>query len=210
MKQGTAKPRSQTAKTKRQSSKRAQTGTQRRSPTSNLQLPTSKLDIRGGDPSLTPKRVSDSQVRLSLPMNPELANALGNVHGGEIMKLVDEAGGFAAMKHARNVAVTVAMDSMKFLSPVHVGALLTLNASVNWVGRTSIEVGVRVEAENVVTGHVTHTNSAYLVYVALDQYGRSTSVPPLILETEEEQRRWEEGAARQAHRLEQSKKKIPA
>ncbi|MBI4670382.1 MAG: acyl-CoA thioesterase [Chloroflexi bacterium] len=143
-------------------------------------------------------------------MNPDLANALGNVHGGEIMKLVDEAGGFAAMKHARNVAVTVAMDSMTFLSPVHVGALVTLNASVNWVGRTSIEVGVRVEAENVVTGQVTHTNSAYLVYVALDQHGRSTPVPPLLLETDEERRRWEEAAARQAHRLEQGKKKTTA
>lgn len=163
-------------------------------------------DIRGGDPTFTPKRVSDSQVRLSLPMNPDLANALGNVHGGQIMKLVDEAGGFAAMKHARNVTVTVAMDSMTFLSPVHVGALLSLNASVNWVGRTSIEVGVRVEAENVVTGHVTHTNSAYLVYVALDQYGQATPVPPLIVESADEKRRWEEGAARQAHRLQVAKR----
>lgn len=161
-------------------------------------------EVRGGDASLAPKRVSDSQVRLSLPMNPDLANALGNVHGGEIMKLVDEAGGFAAMKHARNVAVTVAMDSMTFLSPVHVGALLSLNASVNWVGRTSMEVGVRVEAENVVTGNILHTNSAYLVYVALDQYGQATPVPPLLIETEEEKRRWEEGAARQAHRLKQA------
>jgi acyl-CoA hydrolase len=134
-------------------------------------------------------------------MNPEMANALGNVHGGEIMKLVDEAGGFAAMKHARNVTVTVAMDSMTFISPVKIGSLVSLNASVNWIGRTSIEVGVRVEAENVVTGHMTHTNSAYLVYVALDQYGQATPVPPLIVETEEERRRWDEGAARQAHRL---------
>ena len=134
-------------------------------------------------------------------MNPDMANALGNVHGGMIMKLVDEAGGFAAMKHARNVTVTVAMDSMTFLSPVKIGALVSLNASVNWVGRTSIEVGIRVEAENVLTGQITHTNSAYLVYVALDQFGQPTPVPPLIVETEEEERRWEEGAARQAHRL---------
>ena len=166
-------------------------------------------DARGGDSALTPKRVSDSQVRLSLVMNPDLANALGNVHGGQIMKLVDEAGGFAAMKHARNVAVTVAMDSMTFLSPVHVGALVTLNASVNWVGRTSMEVGVRVEAENVVTGNVTHTNSAYLVYVALDQYGQATPVPPLIVETDEEKRRWEQAAARQAHRLQHAKHQEP-
>jgi acyl-CoA hydrolase len=109
------------------------------------------------------------------------------------------------MKHARNVTVTVAMDSMTFLSPVKIGSLVSLNASVNWVGRTSIEVGVRVEAENVVTGHITHTNSAYLVYVALDQYGQSTPVPPLILENDEERRRWQEGAARQAHRLRRAK-----
>lgn len=166
----------------------------------------SSPDARGGDPALPPKRVGDSQVRLSLPMNPDMANALGNVHGGMIMKLVDEAGGFAAMKHARNVTVTVAMDSMTFLSPVKIGALVSLNASVNWVGRTSIEVGVRVEAENVVTGHVTHTNSAYLVYVALDQYGQTTPVPPLLVETEDEKRRWDEGAARQAHRLQIAKR----
>jgi len=168
--------------------------------------PKKSQDTRGGDPTLPPKRVSDSQVRLALPMNPDLANALGNVHGGEIMKLVDEAGGYAAMKHARNVTVTVAMDSMTFLSPVHVGAFLTLNASVNWVGRTSIEVGIRVEAENVLSGHVTHTNSAYLVYVALDQYGQPTPVPPLLVESEAERRRWQEGAARQAHRLQSNRR----
>lgn len=161
--------------------------------------------IVGGDPGLQPKRVSDSQVRLALPMNPDMANSLGNVHGGMIMKLVDEAGGYAAMKHSRNIAVTVAMDSMTFLSPVKIGSLVSLNASVNWVGRTSMEVGIRVEAENVLTGQVTHTNSAYLVYVALDQYGQPTPVPPLRLETEQEHRRWQEGAARQAHRLKQVK-----
>ncbi len=123
------------------------------------------------------------------------------------MKVVDEAGGFAAMKHARNIVVTVAMDSMTFHSPVKIGTLLSLSASVTWVGRSSIEVGVRVEAENVVTGNVTHTNSAYLVYVALDQNGMPTPVPPLLIETEEEQRRWDEGAARQAHRLKQGKRK---
>ncbi len=182
------------------------TASARRARTS-AEPPPPALDVRGGDKTLAPKRVGDSQMRLSLVMNPDLANPLGNVHGGEIMKLVDEGGGFAAMKHARNVTVTVAMDSMTFLSPVHVGALLSLNASVNWVGRTSMEVGVRVEAENVVTGHITHTNSAYLVYVALDQYGQATPVPPLILENDEERRRWEEGAARQRYRLAQANKK---
>lgn len=173
------------------------------SPVASLQ----SLDIRGGDQLLLPKRVSDSQVRLGVVMNPESANALGNVHGGVIMKLVDEAGGFAAMKHARRWTVTVAVDSMDFLSAVNVGDLVSFSASVNWVGRTSIEVGVRVEAEKVLTGEVTHTNSAYLVYVALDTQGRPTPVPPLILETEEDRRRWDEGARRQAHRLGHSKKK---
>jgi len=162
---------------------------------------------RGGDPTLPPRPVADSQVRLSAAMNPDQANALGDVHGGIIMKLVDEAGGYAAIKHARNITVTVAVDTMTFLSPVHVGDLLTLSASVNWVGRTSIEVGVRVEAENVITGKVTHTNSAYLVYVALDRYGSPTPVPPLLLVSVEEERRWKQGAARQAHRLAQANRK---
>jgi uncharacterized protein (TIGR00369 family) len=156
---------------------------------------------------LPPKRVSDSQIRLAVLMNPDQANSLGDVHGGEIMKLVDEAGALAAMKHARRIVVTVAMDSMKFLSPVHVGNLVTLNASLNYIGRTSMEVGIRVEAENVVTGAVTHTNSGYAVYVALDEEGHPTPVPPLILETAEERRRWDEGAARQAYRLAQAQKK---
>jgi uncharacterized protein (TIGR00369 family) len=164
-------------------------------------------DIRGGDPQLAPKRVADSQMRLAVLMNPEQANSLGDVHGGEIMKLVDEAGALTAMKHARQIVVTVAMDSMKFLSPVHVGDLVTLNASVNYVGRTSMEVGIRVHAENVVTGQVTHTNSAYAVYVAVDRAGRTTPVPPLILESEDDRRRWDEGAARQQYRLTQADKK---
>ncbi len=158
-------------------------------------------DVRGGDPDLQPKRVHDSELTLAVAMNPADANALGDVHGGHIMKIVDEAGGICAIRHARRPTVTVAMDSMTFLSPVQVGNLVTFRAMINWVGRTSIEVGVRVEAEDVLTGQVTHTNSAYLVYVALDENGRPTPVPPLILETEGQRRRWEEGARRQEHRL---------
>lgn len=123
------------------------------------------------------------------------------------MKLVDEAGGLCAMRHARRPTVTVALDSMTFHSPVRVGNLLTLHASVNWVGRSSIEVGVRVEAENPVTGEITHTNSAYAVYVALDDRGRPSPVPPLVLETDEERRHWEEGEERQQLRLARSRKK---
>ncbi len=158
-------------------------------------------DIRGGDPRLPAKCASDSQVTLSQQMMPSDANPLGNVHGGHIMKLVDEAGGLAAMRHARRPVVTIAVDSMSFLSPVKVGHLLTLRSSVNWVGRTSVEVGVRVEAENPITGEITHTNSAFAVYVALDDEERPCPVPPLILESEEEKRRWTEAAKRQERRL---------
>ncbi len=158
-------------------------------------------DVRGGDRTLAPKRAADSQVTLSQQMMPSDANPLGNVHGGQVMKLVDEAGGLAGMRHARRPVVTVAVDSMSFLSPVKVGHLLTLRASVNWVGKTAIEVGVRVEAENPITGEITHTNSAFAVYVALDDDGRPCPVPPLILTTEDEKRRWEEAEARQELRL---------
>jgi acyl-CoA hydrolase len=166
------------------------------------------LDIRGGDPRFSAKCSSDSEVTLSQQMMPSDANPLGNVHGGYIMKLADEAGGLAAMRHARRPVVTVAMDSMSFLSPVRVGHLLTLRARVNWVGKSSIEVGVRVEAENPVTGEIMHTNSAFAVFVAMDESGRPTTVPPLILETDEDRRRWEEGEGRQQLRLQRWRKKV--
>lgn len=165
------------------------------------------LDIRGGDPHLSPKRSRESQVELSQQMMPSDANPLGNVHGGHIMKLIDEAGALAAMRHARHPVVTITMDSVSFLSPVRVGHLLTLRASVNWVGKTSLEVGVRVEAEDPITGEITHTNSAYAVYVALDNQGKPCSVPPLILETDADRRRWAEAEERQKIRLERAKKK---
>lgn len=167
-----------------------------------------KPDVRGGDSALEPKHVRDSQLTLAVAMNPADANPLGDVHGGVVMKLVDEAGGMCAIRHARRQTVTVAMDSMTFLSPVRVGDLVTFQASINWVGRTSIEVGIRVEAENVLTGQVTHTNSAFAVYVALDDTGRPMNVPPVILESDEERRRWEEGEHRQEHRLARAHRKI--
>jgi acyl-CoA hydrolase len=163
-------------------------------------------DIRGGDSRLPAKCASASQVTLSQQMMPSDANPLGNVHGGYIMKLVDEAGGLAAMRHARRPVVTVAVDSMSFLSPVRVGHLLTLRSTVNWVGTTSIEVGIRVEAENPITGEIAHTNSAFAVYVALDDAGHPIAVPPLILESVEEKRRWEQAQGRQEIRLKRWKK----
>jgi uncharacterized protein (TIGR00369 family) len=166
------------------------------------------VEARGGDPNLPAKRVHASQVTLAVGMNPADANPLGDVHGGVIMKLVDEAGGICAIRHARRPTVTVAMDSMTFLSPVRVGDLVTLRASINWIGRTSIEVGIRVEAENVMTGQVTHTNSAYAVYVALDDDGKPTPVPPLLIESDLERRHWEEGARRQEHRLHRAQRRF--
>lgn len=149
------------------------------------------------------KRPMESAVTLSHLMGPSDANATGNVHGGVILRLVDEAGGLAAIRHSRRNCVTVRLDSMTFIEPVYVGDFVTFKAKVNWVGRTSVEVGVRVEAENPISGETTHTNSAYAVYVALDENGRPVAVPPLVLETEEERRRWAEAEQRQQHRLAQ-------
>ena len=147
------------------------------------------------------KRISESRVTLTQVMNVTDANVLGNVHGGLLMKVSDEAGGIAAARHACRPAVTVTVDSMTFHSPVHIGNLVTFSAEVSWVGRTSIETRVVVTAENVLTGEVTHTNSAYFVYVALGEDGFPTPVPPLICETDEERARYARGEARRARRL---------
>jgi uncharacterized protein (TIGR00369 family) len=147
------------------------------------------------------KTVSASRITLSQLMHPEHANLLGNVHGGWIMKLVDEAGALACMRHAQRKVVTVAIDSMTFRQPIRIGDLIILNAEVSYVGRTSMEAEVHVIAENPVTGERTYTNTAYLVYVALDDEGRPTSVPALHAETEEEKQRMERARERQERRL---------
>jgi len=134
-------------------------------------------------------------------MLPTDANPWGQVHGGTIMRLVDEAGAIAAMRHAGGRVVTVTVDRMSFLYPVVIGDLVTVRASVNGVGNSSLEVGVRVEAENIVSGRSTHTSSAYLVYVALDEQGRPRPVPPLLPETDDDRRRMQEAAERRARRL---------
>jgi uncharacterized protein (TIGR00369 family) len=151
--------------------------------------------------SLTPKSIRASRVTLSQLMHLEHANLLGNVHGGWVMKLADEAGALACMRHAQKKVVTVAIDSMTFRQPIKLGDLVILSAEVTYTGRTSMEAEVQVIAENPVTGEQTHTNTAYLVYVALDDEGRPTSVPPLQAENEEEKRRMEEARARQERRL---------
>jgi acyl-CoA hydrolase len=146
---------------------------------------------------------SPALSRLSLHhlMLPEHANALGNVHGGMIMRWVDEAGAICAMRHAQSPCVTVAIDSMTFRQPVHVGELLSCTGIVTWVGKSSIEVEVHVHAENAVTGALTHTNSAYVVYVAIDASGRPVAVPELELTTDEERLRFADGVERQRARL---------
>src|SRR5512138_3395527 len=148
-----------------------------------------------------PKSISASRVTLSQLMHPEHGNLLGNVHGGWIMKLVDEAGALICMRHAQCKVVTVAIDSMVFRNPIRIGDLVILNAEVTYTGRTSMEAEVQVLAENPITGARTHTNTAYLVYVALDDVGRPTSVPGLIAETEDEKRRMEKARERQERRL---------
>lgn len=152
------------------------------------------------------KPVSASRVIISQLMQLEHANLRGDVHGGWIMKLVDEAGAISAMRHAQRRVVTVAIDQMRFREPIRIGTLVRMKAEVTYVGRTSMEVRVNVAAEDPFTGTSTHTNTAYLVYVALDENDHPTRVPRLITETETEKKRFEAGKARQAYRLAQREK----
>lgn len=146
------------------------------------------------------KTIAQSRVTLNSVMGTQDTNIHGNVHGGVIMKLVDEVGALAAVRHARLPVVTIVIDSMTFLEPIRVGNLVSLTAELTWVGRTSIEVRVEVTAENPMTGTHTTTNTAYLVYVALDPDGRPTSVSPLTYETDEQRNRAQEAEARQTER----------
>jgi uncharacterized protein (TIGR00369 family) len=153
-----------------------------------------------------PKSIRASRISIAQLMQPEHANNLGNVHGGWIMKLVDEAGALTCMRHAQRRVVTVAIDSMVFRQPIRIGDLIILNAEVAYTGRTSMEAEVQVQAENPITGERTHTNTAYLVYVALDDDGNPIPVPPLKAETEEEKQKMEQANERQHRRLTQHKR----
>lgn len=144
-----------------------------------------------------------SHISIAQLMQPEHANNHGNVHGGWIMKLVDEAGALACMRHAQRRVVTVAVDSFVFREPIKIGDLVTLTAEVTYAGRTSMEAEVQVIAENPVTGERTHTNTAYLVYVALDDDNKPTTVFPLVAETNEDRDRLELGKMRQQRRISQ-------
>ncbi len=132
---------------------------------------------------------------------PNDANTLGNMLGGHMMHLVDLCGAIAAIRHSRSAVVTASVDQMTFLHPVRIGELVKLKSQVNRVFRTSMEVGVKVWVENMQTGEQRHTSSAYLTFVALDRAGNRVVLPPILPETEEEKRRFEEAAERRAYRL---------
>jgi acyl-CoA hydrolase len=150
---------------------------------------------------MEPKPASKSNAVLVKWMGIGDANSAGFVHGGVVMKLCDEAAGIAAIRHCRGRVVTAAMDRMTFILPVNVGELVTCSASVNAAWRTSMEVGVRVEAERPLTGERRHTSTAYLTMVAVDQQGTPTAVPPLTAESEAERRRQREAELRRRNRL---------
>jgi acyl-CoA hydrolase len=147
------------------------------------------------------KPVSASISEYSELALPNDANGLGNVLGGKVMHLVDLAAAMAAIRHARRPCVTASVDSLHFLHPVRIGQLIVLRSSVNRVFRTSMEVGVWVETETLLTGQKLHTCSAYLTFVALDEYGKATGIAPVIPETEEEQRRYRQAGERREYRL---------
>jgi acyl-CoA hydrolase len=147
------------------------------------------------------KPAGDSESLLVRWMGIGDANAGGFVHGGVVMRLCDEAAGLAAIRHSGGRAVTAAMDRMTFTKPIHIGELVSCRAKVNAAWRTSMEVGVRIEAENPVTAEVRHTSTAYLTMVALDHDGKPTPVPELVPETEDEIRRQREAELRRANRL---------
>lgn len=154
------------------------------------------------EPAAAPhgKSVDESRVVMARTMQPPDANVWGNVHGGTIMRLVDEAGGAAAIRHSRARCVTVAMDSMMFKEPVYIGDLLTIRACLTYTGRTSMEVEALIEAEDLRTGEVRNAGASHLVYVAIDDLGRPANVPPLILQTDEERQRWRAAEERRAFR----------
>jgi acyl-CoA hydrolase len=155
------------------------------------------------------KRVDESRGVMTRLMNLPDANPVGNVHGGVIMNLIDSAAGVVAVRHCRTNVVTASIDRLDLLRPIFIGDLVTFKASLNMVGKTSMEVGVRVDAENLRTGEVRKVAAAYLTYVALGLDGRPTQVPPLILETDEDRRRNNEAKARREARLQLKAKSKP-
>ncbi len=148
----------------------------------------------------TPRPVKDSQTIMTELMMPHMANLQGSVFGGVILSLVDRVAAVAAIRHCGGPAVTVSVDQVDFREPIHVGELVVAKASVNYVGRTSMEVGVRVEAEQIVTRQRRHTNSCYLTFVALDEEGHPVDVPQVEPEGWDQMRRYEAAKERRQNR----------
>jgi len=150
---------------------------------------------------MTGRHPRESETVLTELMMPHHANIMGNVFGGHLLSLVDRVAAVAAIRHSRRPCVTVSVDKVDFREPIRVGELVTAMARVNFAGRTSMEIGVKVISENVLTGEKRHTNSCYLTYVALDDKGEPTPVPPVLPETPDEKRRHDRAAQRRASRV---------
>ncbi len=153
-----------------------------------------------------PKSPNDSKVEMTVRTFPTDANPAGNVFGGAILKQIDLIAGLVSQRHARTNTVTASIDRVNFLKPVYVGNALILNARINYVRRSSMEIEIRVEAEDLINGQRTLTNTAFVTMVALDSNGKPTKVPPLMLETEEDKRKFAEGEVRMTQRLKERKK----
>ena len=159
------------------------------------------------DPTLAPRPVRESQSEMNEIVLPNDANPLGALLGGRLMHWIDLAGAMAAHRHSRNYVVTASIDHLDFLVPVHVGDLVILRSSVNRVFHTSMEVGVSVWVENYIAATRQHVSSAYLTFVATDRHGRHLPVPPVVPETEEEKRRYEDAGRRRKLRMAESERK---
>jgi acyl-CoA hydrolase len=152
---------------------------------------------------MTSRPVRESQHETSQLMMPTDANILGHVFGGAILSMMDKAAAVVAIRHSRSACVTVSIDRVDFREPIHVGDLVVMRASCNFAGRTSMEIGVRVEAEDMISGRRRHTNSCYLTFVAIDRNGRPVEVPQVLPESADERRRYEAAQARRRRRLEE-------
>lgn len=155
------------------------------------------------------RRMQDSRHESSALMMPQDANLLGHVFGGVVLALMDKTAAVCAFRHARATCVTASIDRVDFREPIHLGDLVVLRSSVNFTGRTSMEIGVRVEAEDLITGQRRHTNSCYLTFVAVDRNGRPVEIPEIVPESPDERRRHAAAQARRARRLEERREETP-
>lgn len=162
----------------------------------------SNLPNKGPLPDASARRPSETVVEMNQIVMPQHTNALGTAFGGTVMGWIDVCAALSAQRHSRRAVVTASMDQLDFVAPIRTGQLVNLRSQLNYAGRSSMEIGVRVEAEDMLTGARTHAVSAYLTFVALDEHGRPCAVPRLVPETPEERLRWDEAMVRRAQRLE--------